>query len=217
MRERFNAVGYSYAKSYYRNIYDMQTSHGVRGASALGAIKMIRTKGVWDAGDTEYIPASTHEDPEDPEGTISVPATVIPVPDTKEPTLCAVNMANQVHSKVNTHRPSCKFSFICTLAQESDTITMEELELLISHKETVVKRTVKGRRMVQQYHRLGSVLERRMQSDLNRYELYDKLHRVWLNDIVKEVQASNADRAEKLYLDMLKYLCTRYGVVYNVG
>jgi len=211
MRERFNVIGYDYGKTMYRNIYDNIATTNMQGAKAKKIIHMMAKKVPnWEVPSNKYVTVESTDN----EGRTTTTQVLQPILGTERNLLGAINVAPQVHSKVNTHRPSCKFSFICTLSRESGVLTSEELQLLIDHKTGYVKNTSRGRTMVQQYHRLGSVLERHMQADLNRYWLYNTLYDRWLKNIVKYVRDGEYDNAEDSYLDMLKYLCRRYNVRY---
>lgn len=129
--------------------------------------------------------------------------------------VASTDLNNWIKKLVNNDEPSCMTSFVCTLVHNSGIMSQEDLDVLIHHKATYVRKTKQGRKQVSEYHRLGGVLENKMQSDPNYHWLCDKLYDNWLKDCVIAVKDNKPDEAEKLYNDMLDWLCDRYKVKRN--
>jgi len=75
-----------------------------------------------------------------------------------------------------------------------------------------VKSTKRGRKIVLEYNRLGSVIEKRMLADLKRDEVYRKVYDDWLASVVVDVREGRFDEAEVKYMQAVDWLCTRYGM-----
>ncbi len=223
MRERYNAVGYNFGKTAYRNLYQARQRDCVAGGHplyvmkthAVAAPKTSMTPSVYVPAhmaqvlvssyvDDNGVRQDTYEEQMIPGHEEATGATVVGIG--------AVDIANWIHIKINNHRPSCKVSFICTLVQESGLMSQADLDILIDHKLTEVKKTTRGRAMVLEYHKLGGILERKMQSDLRKSVVYKYVYETWLVDILAAVKTGEFDVAEKLYIECLYYLIDKYKV-----
>ena len=210
MRKRFTASGYSFGKTYYRNYYDSTIAENTGGASMLYTLKthyrnapsvnMYNQKSV--AGTS-----GTRDD-----GTTYTTFPMIVDIGEAYPTTCAVDIVQQIHSKINKDEPSCKVSFICSLVTNSGLMTNEELQLLINYKTNVIRRTEEGKKLVKQYYTLGAVLEKKMQNDIVKHSVYREVYDRWLKDVLEAVKVNNKDKATELYLECVDWLCKKYKV-----
>ena len=202
MRERYYKTKYSFAKTAFVNMYYARRVEAIGAAHALYLLKKHeKLVPVVDGPFTKGV---------DEEG--RVPMYIMFKRNDGGKLLGAVDVAEQVHSMINNYRPNCLLSWICTMVKNSGLITEEELAMLIDHKMNYVKSTKRGRKIVLEYNRLGSVIEKRMLADLKRDEVYRKVYDDWLASVVVDVREGRFDEAEVKYMQAVDWLCTRYGM-----
>ena len=207
MRERFSH-GYSYNKTFFRNLYDSYINWNIAGASSLNLLK-LHAKTVGSTPNTKEV-ITTVQDPDTGEMTsnssnIGDGSLIV----------ASANMADMIHDKVNNDKPSCMTSFICTLVHTSGIMSQDDLDILIDHKVNYVRRTRRGMKQVSEYHRLGGIIEDKLQNDPSFYTIANKLYDTWLRDCVIAVRSNEPDEFERLYTEMVDWLCERYKVTRN--
>jgi len=207
MRERFTVTSYNYGKTAYRNMYEAVHTNAVQGAKAKKVLVEHRKVA------PKVLMRPTHfvdcEETSDVDGEIETKTwQELREYGVAEAAIGAVDITEWIHTKINNDRPSCKVSFICSMAEQSGLLSAEELEMLIKHKEGYVMQTDEGRKIVQKYHRLGSVLERKMQGDA---EVSQIVHDRWLRGVVEDVRSGRYEAAEEKYMECIGWLSKRYG------
>ena len=198
MRERYYKTKYSFAKTAFVNMYRTRKVEAVGAAHSLYILKKHE----------KLTPRVSSPHVSNSDELVYRMFTEV----TEGGMIGAVDAADQVHSMVNDHRPSCSVSWICTMAKNSGLITKEELDMLIDHKMNYVKATKRGRKIVLEYNRLGSVIEKRMMADLKRNDVYKKVYDDWLADVVVDIREGRFDEAEIKYMQAVDWLCARYGM-----
>ena len=217
MRERFTKTTYNYDYTWFRNLIGTINIYNYSGGRPMSIMKVHRKNAGVGAMryDHKWEMVTEADDPDDGEYGSTTTSRVDTGVGPSLQVVGAVDVADQIHRLVNNHRPSCKVSFICTLSFEGDVLPKEDLELLIDYKVNTLLTTPEGRKIVQRYHKLGSVLERKMQTDLNKQKVYKFIYERWLSKVVEAVRAGDGDTAEDLYNECVEYLVKRYGVKYN--
>lgn len=208
---------YNFGMSYYRNFYSNRVAGGVSGAKAIRVLNkhLEYTAGTdWYTYNQEMVETP---DGEDPPGVIITYEDIVFEEDgitPIDPVLCtsSLDMDEWLKEHINNDVIECKTSFICSLVKETGIMPQEDLDIFIAHKQNYVRSTERGRRIVSQYHRLGSVLERKMQQDLYRYKVYTHLYETWLKDVVQYIKDEEFTKAEETYFEAIKYLAKRYGM-----
>jgi len=192
MRFRYGNNPYRYGLTWYRNMAAAIRARSTGGSAPLKVLKEhARNAGVWNV------------QAESETGQRVGPAVDV---------AGAVDLVNQVHSMGNTDKPECMTSFICTLAKDSGVMSAEELEVMLDHQAGYLLQSTRGRKIVKEYHKLGAVLERKMQQDMHKLKMYQKLYDTWLKKVVELIKAKEYDEAEKVYYECVRWLCEYYEV-----
>lgn len=193
-------ASHNYGLTYYRNFYNNRVAGGRSGAKAIKVLQQHMTDApVWDAANQDTV---------DGPGGIQIPYDI----DGTVPCNGAVDVVKWLKAEINSDTIDCKVSFICSLVQETGIMPQEDLDIFIAHKQNYVRATERGRAIVSQYHKLGAVLERKMQQDLYRYKVYEHLYEEWLKEVVQYIKDEEFDLAEETYFEAIKYLAKRYNM-----
>ena len=197
---------YDFGKTAYRNFYSNRIAGAVSGAKSIRAInKHMELAPSWSTANQIVVPEQDSETEEWYD-------TYIDSTEPSDARLCngAVDIDVWLKANINNDVIECNVSFICSLVKQTGLMSQEDLDIFIDHKVNYVRKTKRGRKIVAQYHRLGAIMQRKMEEDLYRHAIYKHLYITWLADVVECIKQKEFDKAEKLYFEAIEFLAKRY-------